>query len=128
MRWLLLLLLIVPAVEIGVFIWIGGIVGPWWVILLIFLSGVVGVWFARQEGMGIWIRANESMQQGKIPTEQMIDGLCVLIGAVFLFAPGFVTDFVGLLLIIPMTRHPLRRLVIQWFRWKINRGEIIYRR
>lgn len=128
MHWLIILLILIPAIEIGVFIWVGSIVGPWWVVLLIFLSGILGVWFARQEGIGIWFRANEVIQQGRVPTEQIIDGLCVLVGAILLFAPGFVTDIIGLLFIIPLTRYPLRQFIIQWIQWKIQRGKIINRR
>lgn len=128
MRWLLLAFILIPALEIGVFIWIGGIVGPWWVVTLIFLSGILGITLAKQQGLETWHKARLFMQNGKIPTEQLIDGICILIGAIFLFAPGFITDIVGLFLVIPWTRKPFRIMLIGWVQWKISKGKIIYRK
>lgn len=65
MRWLLLALLVLPAMEIGVFIWIGGIIGPWWVVGLILLTGIVGVTIARNQGVETWNRAQQSMRDRK---------------------------------------------------------------
>lgn len=128
MRWLLLAFLIVPALEIGVFIWIGGIVGPWWVVSLIILSGIIGVTFARHQGYETWLKARESMNNRRVPTEQILDGICIFIGAVLLFAPGFITDIIGLLLIIPWTRGPFRMMLLTWVHWKISKGKVIYRK
>lgn len=128
MRWLLLAFLIIPALEIGVFIWVGGIVGPWWVVMLIILSGIIGITLAKQQGYDTWIRARQSMNNGQVPTAQIIDGICILVGAVLLFAPGFITDIVGLLLVIPLTRNPFRQMLLKWIQLKVSRGRIIYRK
>lgn len=128
MRWLLLALLIVPALEIGVFIKVGGMIGPWWVVTLILLSGLLGIALAKKEGAAVWMKANQSMSQRQAPTEQIIDGICIFIGAIFLFAPGFITDTVGLFLIIPWTRRPFKSLFRKWVMWKMSKGTIIYRK
>ena len=104
MRWLLLALLIIPAAEIGLFIWIGGMTGPWWVVFLIVLTGVAGVTLAKKQGMDTWRRAQLQMNNGRPPTEEIVDGICIFIGAVFLFSPGFITDTVGFILVLPLTR------------------------
>lgn|SRR5690625_940966 len=128
MRWLLLALLIIPALELGVFIWLGGIVGPWWIVALIILSGILGISFAKNQGIEVWNRAQQSMNNGQMPTKQIIDGICILVGAVLLFAPGFITDIVGLLLIIPWTRQPLKKILQKWIMWKVSKNTIIYRK
>lgn len=128
MRWLLLAILIVPALEIGVFIKVGGVIGPWWVVALILLSGILGVSFAKKEGTDIWIKARETMSYGQAPTEQIIEGICILVGAIFLFIPGFITDIIGLFLLIPWTRRPFKSLFKKWMMSKISKGTIIYRK
>lgn len=128
MRWLLLALLIIPALELGVFIWLGGIIGPWWIITLIILSGVLGLSFAKRQGIEVWNQAQQSMNNGQMPTKQIIDGLCILVGAILLFAPGFITDVIGLFLIIPWIRYPFKNLLQKWIMWKVSKGTIIYRK
>lgn len=128
MRWLLLALLIIPALEIGVFVWVGGTIGPWWVIMLILLSGIIGITLAKQQGYETWIKAQQLMKNGQAPTEQLIDGICIFVGAVLLFAPGFITDVIGLLLVLPWTRNPFKMMIMRWIQWKISKGKIIYRK
>src|SRR5690625_6180363 len=96
MRWLLLALLIVPALELGIFIWLGGIVGPWWIVTLIILSGILGISFAKKQGSEVWKQAQQSMNNGQMPTKYIVDGICIFIGAILLFAPGIITDLIGL--------------------------------
>lgn len=128
MRWLLLILLVLPAMEIGVFIWIGGIIGPWWVVGLILFTGAVGVTIARNQGIETWNRAQQSMSRGQVPTNEIVDGICIFVGAVFLFSPGFITDTVGLVLVLPFTRGPFKLMVLRFIKDRINKGKIIYRK
>lgn len=128
MRWLLLALLIVPALEISIFVWAGGYIGPWWVVFLILLTGIVGVTIAKQQGTETWIRARQSMQQGHVPAIEIVDGICIFVGAVFLFTPGFITDTIGFLLVLPWTRVPFRRLVQRFLKEKIQTGTFIFRK
>ncbi|WP_156291441.1 FxsA family protein [Oceanobacillus salinisoli] len=128
MRWLFLLLLILPATEIGVFIWVGGMIGPLWVVMLILMTGIVGVTIAKRQGMETWNRARILMNQGQAPTEQIVDGVCIFIGAVFLLSPGFITDIVGFTFVLPITRKPLKRAIFLFIKRKIDNGTIIYRK
>ncbi|WP_407269048.1 FxsA family protein [Radiobacillus sp. PE A8.2] len=128
-RWIFLLILIVPALEIGVFLYIGGIIGPWWVVLLIIFTGVIGAWLARQQGMQALYNARQSINIGQRPQDEIFNGICILIGAILLLTPGFITDAVGFILLIPTTR----RLIILWMqdivrKW-LEKGTItIFRR
>ncbi|MFD2046302.1 FxsA family protein [Ornithinibacillus salinisoli] len=128
MRWLLLAFLIVPALEIGVFIWAGGVIGPWWVVGLILLTGIVGVTLAKQQGVETWHRAQKSMNYGQVPAEEILDGICIFVGGVFLFTPGFITDIVGFILVLPGTRGIFKGFLQKLIKRLIDKDIIIYRR
>lgn len=128
MRWLLLAILLVPAIEIGVFIWVGGMIGPLWVVLLILFTGIIGLTIARIQGTKTFKRAQMQMSQGQAPTEEMMDGICIFIGAIFLLSPGFVTDTIGLTFVLPFTRKPFKNLLLQFIKRKISQGTFIYRK
>lgn len=128
MRWLLLTMLVLSALEIGVFIWIGGMVGPLWVVLIIVATGIIGIMIAKQQGVETWNRAQTSMRNGQVPTEHITDGICIFIGAVFLFTPGLITDFVGFMLVLPITRGLFKHSINRLIRRFMSKGTIIYRK
>ncbi|WP_042223248.1 FxsA family protein [Oceanobacillus manasiensis] len=128
MRWLLLSMLLLSGVEIGVFIWVGGMIGPWWVALLIILTGIIGVSLAKQQGVETWKKAQISMRNGAAPTSYIIDGICILIGGIFLFTPGFVTDIGGFILVIPFTRAPFKTYIGKLISKMMSNNTIIYRK
>ncbi|WP_068674642.1 FxsA family protein [Oceanobacillus sp. Castelsardo] len=128
LRWLLLALLILPACEIGVFVWIGGKIGPLWVVFLILFTGVIGITIAKMQGTQTIQKARLSMNSGKIPTEQIMDGICILIGAVFLLSPGFITDAIGLSLVLPIMRKPIKKILYNLIKSKMDNGTFIFRR
>ncbi|GGH75656.1 membrane protein FxsA [Compostibacillus humi] len=128
MRWLFLLVLVLPALEIGMFIWIGGKIGPWYVILLILLTGIIGISIARWQGLQTWRDVQWQLSQGQVPTKQIIDGVCIFIGGIFLLSPGFITDTIGLIFVIPLTRRFIRQGLYIWLKRSLERGTIIFRR
>lgn len=128
MQWLLLALIIIPAIEIGLFVWVGGMIGAWWVVVLIALTGILGVALAKREGAQTWVKARQSMSQGRMPAAEIIDGICIFIGGVLLFSPGFLTDVIGLLLVVPYTRNIFKLGIVRWIQVKVSKGTIIYRK
>lgn len=128
MRYLLLTILIISALEIGVFIWIGQLVGPWWVVFLILMTALFGISYAKKQGMETLAQVRQMLQYGQTPKKPIIDGLCILIGAILLIMPGFITDLIGILLIIPLTRKPFTHYLKKWLTWKFSNRTIIYRR
>lgn len=128
MPLLLLALLVVPAVEIGVFIWIGNYIGALWVVLLILITGGLGIMFARNQGLRMIRDAQMSMAAGQIPGSQMVEGVCILAGGILLLAPGFVTDAVGLFLVIPFTRKFVYGIILEYLRRKMMKGNFLFRR
>lgn len=126
--WLLLLFIVVPAIEIALFIWTGSHIGALSVFLLIILTGVLGSLIVRFEGVETWRRAQESIMRGEIPKYEIFDGICILIGAVLIITPGFFTDVIGFLILFPLTRKPFRSLLKYYIAKQISNGKIIFRK
>ena len=104
----------VPVIEIAVFIEIGGRIGLWPTIGLIVLTALVGTALLRHQGLSTLARARASLDQGKLPMRELLDGVCLLIAGVLLLTPGFVTDAVGALLLVPPLRWPLQVWAVRW--------------
>jgi UPF0716 protein FxsA len=115
---LALLFIVVPVLEFAVLIEIGRRIGTIYTILLVFGAGIAGAILARMEGLRIVLRIQENLRAGIMPTEELLDGLLVLIAGILLITPGFLSDISGLLLLFPPTRLPikvlLRRIVRRW--------------
>ncbi|MEC3882914.1 FxsA family protein [Halobacillus sp. HZG1] len=128
-RWLLLFILVVPALEIGVLIWTGNLIGPIWVILLIILTGVLGAWLAQKQGLETIRNFQQSVQYGQMPQDTLLDGACILVGGAVLLTPGFITDAIGFLLLFPATRLPIKRVIRNAIQKAMQKGTItIYRK
>ncbi len=125
---LVLLFTLVPALEIYLLIKVGAGIGAANTILLIIATGVVGAHYARLQGFRVVQRLQASLNEGRLPAAEIIDGAMLLVGGALLLTPGFLTDAVGFSLIFPPTRSWWRRLLVEWLRRKIARGEIVVRR
>lgn len=101
----------VPLLEVYVLIQVGQVIGPWWTILLLIVASVLGTWLIRREGGRAWRALTEALQTGRMPARELADGALILIGGTLMLTPGFVTDAVGVLLILPVTRPVARRLL-----------------
>ena len=102
--YLLIIFIILPIIEISIFIQVGGFVGTFNTILIIFLTAGVGVYFVRQQGFRTFQKISYELQNQQIPVQGMFDGLVILIAGIFLVTPGFLTDTIGFLGLIPQTR------------------------
>ena len=107
------LFIALPLVELYVILKVGDAIGAVWTILLLAADSVLGSLLLRAQGRSVWRRFNEALAEGKMPHREVIDGVLVIFGGAFLITPGFVTDFVGLLLLIPPTRTLIRRRVVR---------------
>jgi UPF0716 protein FxsA len=124
-RILLLLIIIVPALEIAVLIFSGNTIGIWPTIALIILTGILGAWLAKKEGLQAIRVAQLQTSQGQVPSSVMLDGLCILIGGVVLLTPGFITDAIGFFLLIPQTRGIAKAFLLKIFNKMIKNGNFI---
>ena len=105
MNTLFLIILFVPLVEIYLFIQIGGQIGAFNTILIILLTAVVGVYFVRLQGLSTLKSGVTQLYKNQIPVYEMISGAALALAAFLLIIPGFATDIIGFLLILPITRN-----------------------
>jgi UPF0716 protein FxsA len=105
------LLLLVPALEIAVFVKIGQVIGAWKVVGLVFLSAILGAALLRYQSIGVIRRLDRDLKQGRTPDASLFDGFLIVVGGVLLIIPGFVTDIIGLLLMIPFVRRLVRNFI-----------------
>ena len=99
----------VPLIEIYVLIQVGQVIGPWWTILLLIVDSLIGTWLIRREGGRAWQALRVALESGRMPARELADGALILVGGTLMLTPGFVTDGLGILLILPFTRPVARR-------------------
>lgn len=105
--------LIIPIIEVYILIQVGSVIGAGWTILLVVLTAVIGVKLLRQQGISTLMRANQAMSQGQIPAMEMMEGLLLAVGGALLITPGFFTDMIGFLCLLPFTRQLIiKRLLL----------------
>jgi UPF0716 protein FxsA len=103
--WLLVAAFVaVPIVEIYVIIQVGQAIGPWWTILLLIADSIFGSWLIAHEGRRAWQALTVALSSGRMPSRELADGALILVGGTLMVSPGFVTDAVGIVLILPFTR------------------------
>jgi len=128
MKWLLLLFIIIPAVEIGVFIVAGQTIGGFATVALIIATGILGAYLAKRQGLEVWKRVQDQISHGIPPGDALLEGLCVLAGGIMLLSPGFITDLAGLFLLLPPTRKLCKPILYKLFKqWASRRQIFIYR-
>ena len=103
--WLFLLFIVVPIVEIVLFIKIGSLLGLWLTILVVVLTAIVGTNLVKSQGLNAIKEVQSSFLQGQDIARSLINGTLILIAGVLLLTPGFFTDFIGITFLIPMTRN-----------------------
>ena len=117
MNSILLLIIIIPAIEIYLFIKIGSQIGAITTILLIFTTAIIGVYYAKYEGLNILKSGFKHLSRNEAPTYEVISGAAIAFAALLLIIPGFATDFLGFLIIFPITR----KYIFNKFANKLNK-------
>ena len=104
MNTVLLLIILVPILEIYLFIKIGSQIGAFYTIMLIFITAIIGIYYAKYEGLNNIRSGFVQIFKNELPAYEIISGAAIAFAAMLLIIPGFLTDFLGFLLIFPMTR------------------------
>ena len=120
MNTVFLSIILVPIVEIYLLIKIGSQIGPFNTISLIFITAIVGIYYAKYEGINTIRSAVSQLVKNEVPAYEIISGAAITFAAVLLIIPGFITDTVGFLLILPITRKFLLNNFAKKFRKKNN--------
>ena len=113
-RRALLGLLIIPLADILLLVWVAGRIGAVATVALVVLTALVGMLFVRAEGRHTIRKLRRRAAEGEPPTDELLDGALLVAAGAFLLTPGLVTDLVGLLLVVPVTRVPLRTAAKRW--------------
>jgi UPF0716 protein FxsA len=110
---LLVIFIIVPLAELYVIFKVGEEIGYPLTILILAADSIIGSLLLRSQGRAVWRRFSEAMAAGRVPHREVLDGVMVIFGGAFLITPGFLTDVLGLFLLLPPTRALARRLLIR---------------
>jgi len=108
---LIVIFIVVPLAELYVILKVADDVLGWPLTLaLLAADSLLGSWLLRSQGRVVWRRFNDAIRAGRVPHSEVIDGVLIIFGGAFLITPGFITDVIGLVLLVPPTRHLVRRL------------------
>jgi UPF0716 protein FxsA len=114
--------ILVPLAELAVLIAVGDFIGLWPTLALLLVVSVAGAWLAKREGLAAWRRFQLALAAGRVPTVEVADGAMILLAGALLLTPGFLTDVVGILLLLPPTRPLARRLAPRLAARRLRRG------
>ncbi|MBX9973312.1 FxsA family protein [Cytobacillus firmus] len=124
MRYIFLLMIIVPAAEIGVLLLSGNTIGLWPTLAIILITGVLGAYLAKKQGLETIRKIQEQLRSGQMPGDAILDGACILIGGTLLLAPGFITDALGFTLLLPSARKVFKNILYIGLKKWMNKGTI----
>ena len=120
---LALLFLVVPIVELYVIIQVAHAIGVFDTLGLLVLDSILGGWLMKREGMGVLRRLQAKLAGGELPSTELVDGFLILFGGALMLAPGFLTDILGMSLLLPPVRAVARRVLARRFKSAvISRG------
>src|SRR5687768_15553256 len=113
MRGFFLLLIIVPVVELMLLLKVGRLLGVLPTIGLLLFTAIAGIYILKQQGFSTMMRAQQKMQSGELPARELMEGLMLALGGLLLLIPGFISDCIAFIFLLPFTRRPLLSLLIR---------------
>ncbi len=117
---LLLLMIVVPLADFALLLRVGGLLGFVPTVVLVILTGIIGASLAKRQGLATLASINTDLAAGRMPTAQLGEGLLILLAAAVLLTPGFITDALGLLLLVPFVRRRFLIFVTRYFKSRIE--------
>ena len=120
---LLLFFILTPLVEMAILIELGRRFGTWHTVGIVVLTGIIGASLAKTQGVQVYRNLTESLNNGELPHNHLIEALLLLVGGALLITPGLLTDIAGFVLVLPWTRRLARDQVISQFRKRLIYGE-----
>lgn len=121
---LILLFTVVPLLDFALLLKVGDYIGFINTVILVIATGAIGAYFAKREGRDILNKIKFDMSQGRMPADELLGGLCVIIGGVCLVSPGLITDALGFALVLPITRIPFVNMIRRRFKEMILSGNV----
>lgn len=123
---LILLLLVLIFMELAILIKLGTLIGVGKTILIVISTGIIGVYLARLGGINTIYRIMIEMENRRMPKDELINGLCIIIGGVLLLLPGIITDIIGFLLLIPISRNSIKNVMKTTMKKMIRDGNFVF--
>ena len=123
--YLILLFVAVPIVELALLIKIGQYIGVGYTLAIVILTGVAGAYLAKMQGLLTLRRIQEDVNKGRMPADKLFDGVLILCSGILLLTPGFITDLIGFMGLIPLTRNLLKRWLRRKIEDMISQGKVI---
>jgi len=123
--YLILLFTLVPLIELAILIKIGQYMGVAYTIGIVLLTGVAGAYLAKMQGLITLRRIQEDINQGIMPADKLFDGVLILCSGILLLTPGLLTDIIGFMGLIPLTRNLLKRWIKAKVENIISQGKVI---
>jgi UPF0716 protein FxsA len=117
---LALLFIVIPIAELAVIIKVGSYLGVWPTIALLIAISVGGAWLVKWQGIFTLGRIQTELAAGRLPARHLVDGALIILAGALMLTPGFLTDIVGILLLIPPTRIAVRSAVMRRFRGRVR--------
>jgi UPF0716 protein FxsA len=124
---LLILFVIVPVTELYILIEVGKKIGSLTTIGIIILTGIIGAYLVKSQGFMILKKIQNDLNEGIMPGDSLIQGVIILAGGILLLTPGFVTDIIGFIFLIPVSRRVVKKYLLKWLKGKIKEGNFYYR-
>ncbi|MDX6200022.1 MAG: protein FxsA [Actinomycetota bacterium] len=121
------LFVVVQIIEIWLLIQVGQAIGGWQTLLLLVADSLLGAWLLRREGRRTWRAFRLALEQRRVPAREVADGVLVIVGGTLLITPGFLSDVVGLLFLLPPTRAALRPVVTAFFTRRLGVAGLVGR-
>lgn len=121
--FLIALFVVGPIAEIYLLLTVGGVIGVWPVVFACIGTAALGGFILRLQGLAALRAAQRDVEAGRAPVEAATDGVFLIVAAPFLMTPGFITDAIGFLLLVPQVRHWIARQALAWLRRRIEAGD-----
>ncbi|MDO8282918.1 MAG: FxsA family protein [Thermodesulfovibrionia bacterium] len=125
---LFFIFIIVPIIEITLLIEVGSRIGTANTIVVLLLTALIGIYMVKLVGLGVMRRMQQNMNEGVSPAEEMVNGMMLLLAGVLFIIPGFFTDAVGLLMVIPFSRNMIKKIARRMIEKKVSSGVIYINR
>ncbi len=122
---LLFLFIAIPAIELILLIKLGGMIGLLPTLAIIFVTGALGATLARWQGLSVLRQIQTQMAQGQLPANALFDGVIILLAGALLLTPGFLTDIVGFLSLVPSVRNMFKRAIRKRIEKSIQQGDAV---
>jgi UPF0716 protein FxsA len=121
LRYLLLSLLLLPILELGVFLIAGNIIGIPETLFIVIGTGLLGAYLLKRQGLRVIRTIQDQLRFGQVPGDAILDGFCILIGGILLLLPGFLTDIIGAIVLFTPSRKILKKILIKSMQRKIQK-------